>query len=295
MAKNGWGDLDDDFTALTEEFWPDLTLDAVEEDVAAIASTVKLSQEKSLRDPVSDSLFEQIEMTLAQLRYQLDARRIECMQILNSSTFDSSAFTVSSRPTIRLVDRFIADFSPSHSPSDKQDASRDKFISSCLLPQLPQFLAPELFRGLDEDVAQNTKDLARDVIVVNGRVIKGASTSYFEIRQALSGMTGSDSVASTALTVAARTFSGGVSFQRVLTLFDPPPASRLFIVPESAAAAPLEILAGPGKALVRAHTQYSVRATELEDSRLVVLDAWLVACVGAECSSGVIQVCSNLE
>lgn len=257
-------------------FWPDLTLEAVEEDVAMI-TTAHDCHPDSITTPEIQLLFDQVDVRLSQLRYCLDASRAESLLVmcktLENPQFLVDDLCVTSRPSFRNF--------PAESESSE-------YIDRCLAPTLPLFITHDMFPTPDE--TQNAKDLARDVIRINSNLIKGSMSSYSAIKEELSRITGSTNIASRALHAAARTFSGGVCFQRVLELFEPPPP--LFLIPESAEAAPLDVFACKNRALVRAHTRYSVR--ENEESRLCIFDAWLIAEIGEE-SRGVVSITSHLE
>ena len=263
-------------------FWPDLTLEAVEEDVTLI-TTAQHVQTELEAEPEVTLIFDQVDFRLSQLRYCLDAGRAESLLVmtktLQNPQFQLDDLCITSRPTISLKDTI----------SDSEDESVEDYISRCLQPTLPSFIASEHFPFPDE--AQNAKDLARDVITINSSLMRGSSLSYFEMKSKLVNITGSEDIARRALSAASRTFSGGICFQRVIDLFQPPASFSLFIIPESTEAAPLEIFACENRALVRAHTRYSVRNTE--ESKLVVFDAWLIAEIGAPDSRGVVYISSH--
>lgn len=105
--------------------------------------------------------------------------------------------------------------------------------------------------------AQDVKDLQRDSICINGRDFSGAETGYGGIMNFLNQIVGNRTDSEFALSIANRTFSGGVAFDLVLSRFH---ADRIVsIAPLSAEAEPLDIVVAPSSGvLIRAQTNYSL-------------------------------------
>eukprot|EP00929_Paragymnodinium_shiwhaense_P084551 TRINITY_DN45206_c0_g1_i2.p1 TRINITY_DN45206_c0_g1~~TRINITY_DN45206_c0_g1_i2.p1 ORF type:complete len:352 (-),score=113.40 TRINITY_DN45206_c0_g1_i2:41-1096(-) len=128
---------------------------------------------------------------------------------------------------------------------------------------------------------QDTKDIGRDRLDINGKVITGAEGGYDAAVEALqaalqAGAFGGDAQAAEAaarllLSVLNRTSSGFAAFEEVLRLFNC--LDVVVVSPDSAQAKPLEAAVLPGIALGRAHTRYSVRRADGAGEPLTVIDA----------------------
>lgn len=135
----------------------------------------------------------------------------------------------------------------------------------------------------DVDRYQDSKDISRDQLVVNGTALSGAKGGYTAAVEAvtaglLAGAAGecwrpeaTERAAQLVLSVLNRTSSGFAAFEEVLRLFDCP--SSVIIAPDSAAARPLEAVVLGGCALGRAHTRYAVRHADAAGEPLAVVDA----------------------
>jgi len=173
-----------------------------------------------------------------------------------------------------------------------------------LLVDLPLVLSAERvlrFCVGEIDVKQDTKDIGRDIVVVNGHKIVGSIGGY---DAAVAALTGALQEATTEellhsaeqpsrrhadswsneelgrasqLILAAlnRTSSGFMAFEEVLRIFDCPDA--VVVSPESAAAKPLEAVVLGDVVLGRAHTRYAVyRADAGGPGPLAAVDAFFV-------------------
>ena len=106
-------------------------------------------------------------------------------------------------------------------------------------------------------VAQDKKDLERDSVNINGNLFVGAETGYEGIVNFLSHIVGNEIVPRLALSIANRTFSGGVAFDQVMRHFHV--ENLVSIAPISAQAEPLDIAVVPERCvLIRAHTRYAL-------------------------------------
>lgn len=157
------------------------------------------------------------------------------------------------------------------------------------LAALPRALfVPRQIRLCMRDVNQyqDTKDINRDELVINGKPISGARGGYAaavsEIAGALRAAASDDGgqkmaddaeekAAQLLLSTLNRTASGFYAFEQVLRLFNCPEAT--IVAPESAAARPLEALVIGGLSLGRAHTRYSIRRSDGSGRPLAMVDA----------------------
>jgi hypothetical protein len=84
-------------------------------------------------------------------------------------------------------------------------------------------------------IAQDTKDFGRDSVRLNaGEVLRGAEIGFDGILAQLESLVGDADVARSVLSVAGRTFSGGITFESVIARFSetlcmsaPTPGSEL--------------------------------------------------------------------
>jgi hypothetical protein len=157
------------------------------------------------------------------------------------------------------------------------------------LAALPRaFFIPRCIKLCMGDVNryQDTKDINRDSLLVNGVAISGAHGGYDAavtaladgLRAASSDAGGrtwhgdtEDLAAQLLLGTLNRTSSGFIAFEEVLQLLNCPDA--VIVAPESAAAKPLEAVVIGGLVMGRAHTRYSVRRFDGSNAPLVMVDA----------------------
>eukprot|EP00928_Gymnodinium_smaydae_P030925 TRINITY_DN22859_c0_g4_i1.p1 TRINITY_DN22859_c0_g4~~TRINITY_DN22859_c0_g4_i1.p1 ORF type:complete len:378 (+),score=108.83 TRINITY_DN22859_c0_g4_i1:64-1197(+) len=135
----------------------------------------------------------------------------------------------------------------------------------------------------DVNQYQDKKDIGRDQLIVNGRLISGAQGGYAAAVGAIAASLGeasrwaegsADRAARLLLSVLNRTSSGFTAFEEVLRLYDCQDA--VIVSPESAQARPLELSVLEGVALGRAHTRYAVRLPDGSGEPLLVVDAVFV-------------------
>ena len=137
-------------------------------------------------------------------------------------------------------------------------------------------------QSTNEYFYQDVKDIQRDTISVNGEKLIGSEVGYDKIVIAIAKWIKStvdvEEVAKTSLSVANRTFSGGIAFDNVMATFN---ADQLvLVVPISAEADPLDITIvdkadGPS-ILVRAHTKYRLETADTSEP-LAVVNACMLA------------------
>ena len=128
--------------------------------------------------------------------------------------------------------------------------------------------------NLDQDL----KDIQRDSVVVNGQLFRGAETGYQrivnEIAKEITANVDAEEISRIALSVANRTFSGGIAFDNVIKIFMSD-ALDVLVVPISAEAEPLDVaIVSPCSVVVRAHTKYRI---ESEGKPVALVNACLLA------------------
>jgi hypothetical protein len=137
-------------------------------------------------------------------------------------------------------------------------------------------------QSTNEYFSQDVKDIQRDTLSVNGEKLIGSEVGYDKIVIAIAKWIKStvdvEEIAKTALSVANRTFSGGIAFDNVMATFNADPL--VLVVPISAEAEPLDITVvdkadGPS-ILVRAHTKYRLETAETSES-LAIVNACMLA------------------
>jgi hypothetical protein len=109
------------------------------------------------------------------------------------------------------------------------------------------------------DNSQDVKDIQRDCVVINGQFIKGAETGYSGILKMILELTDDEVLSTKAISMANRTFSGGLAFENVLEAFP-----HHLLTPVSSEADPLEFVVGNGLVFVRAHTRFLVQSSGLD-------------------------------
>lgn len=158
------------------------------------------------------------------------------------------------------------------------------------LAALPRALfVPKSIRLCVGDVNQyqDSKDINRDELLVNGLHISGASGGYSAAVTALAdslraascdegGQVWNDKAEELAaqllLSILNRTSSGCLLLEEIFRIFDCPEVVN--VAPESAAAKPLEALVIGGIVLGRAHIPYKVVRSDLSGSPLARIDAF---------------------
>jgi len=127
--------------------------------------------------------------------------------------------------------------------------------------------ASQVFADPNVFLNQDAKDIQRDSVCLNSQLLIGSECGgYQTILEVLVECIGAagvhaddewediEQVAQVILSLANRTFSGGISFDKVLSLFQ----EKWLVSPVSNEAEPLDVIVTRASALVRAHTKYAL-------------------------------------
>ncbi|KAF4705681.1 hypothetical protein FOZ62_012922 [Perkinsus olseni] len=166
-------------------------------------------------------------------------------------TEDLPELVLPSTPSVSTVDEYL--------DVCRENKSRSYPMRAIQGDELPLDLT-------DVDVKQDTKDMKRDIIAVNGVLYEGAHVGYDGIISAVQfalpqRIINAESIARVIISIANRTNSGGLCFEKVAEVYQQPDV--VIIGPCSSVAEPLDVVITSDEssgvwAAIRAHTQYAV-------------------------------------
>ncbi|KAF4671237.1 hypothetical protein FOL46_000403, partial [Perkinsus olseni] len=166
-------------------------------------------------------------------------------------TEDLPELVLPSTPSVTTVDEYL--------DVCRENKSRSYPMRAIQGDELPLDLT-------DVDVKQDTKDMKRDIITVNGVLYEGAHVGYDGIVSAVQfalpqRIINAESIARVIISIANRTNSGGLCFEKVAEVYQQPDV--VIIGPCSSVAEPLDVVITSDEssgvwAAIRAHTQYAV-------------------------------------
>lgn len=256
-------------------WWPELTVDVVQGDLQQVgnkqsaAESVASSSEEEGEWTVITKDALPVPSTANKLRTVMKGidslkRKIDKFRSNISMTAFHAISAVPSESSVSPLDFAAASqqLDPKSLPCSAETleeyVSRVSTIGSVCVP-VTQSLTPHLESSTQ---TQDMKDIQRDSVVVNGKLLRGADMGYQKIvnmiaKEIVCDSVDAEEIAQKALSVANRTFSGGIAFDNVLKIFA---ADELvLVVPVSAEAEPLDItvVSQPScLVLIRAHTRY---------------------------------------
>ena len=251
-------------------WWPEITVDVIKSDLVLTPSfAVEADEEEEVCEwtvkkseaPLKDTKFDLVRTLL-----QDGKRRIERIRFdLAMATFH--ALALQEGADLSDIASPLDFCTPSSSSVVFPSAAADFEQYQSLLAQTDIFsfcIADEVAKQnlLPPKYQQDVKDLQRDSVCINGQFFCGAECGYEAILAHLVQLVGEP--ASRALSIANRTFSGGVAFDQVMRCF----ASDgiVAIAPLSAEAEPLDIVVVPKRGiLIRAQTKYALVAESHTD------------------------------
>ena len=249
-------------------FWPDLTLEAVQEDVRALLSNLESRSFEPTKDSESNESLAALKAGVSQSIYSGESLRFDSFSLL-------SMLGVESQPFLKL--------------STLSSESCPVYMKS-IFDRVPVWSVPhDTLSSLLCDDVQARKDIGRDMVVLNGKHLKGSEIGYEGLLQRLTVITESEELSKWLLTAAGRTFSGGISLERVLDRFgghgfregsgsqNPPH----LVVPLSAEAPPIEIVGGIGQALWRSITVYSLLQEDGISPEIGRVNAVMLGCANS--------------
>ena len=262
-------------------FWPDLTLAAVKEDVSNIAKQTVTSPSPLRGDTAFNAAI-----------YELSRERATVIALSARLRFDSFSTLARLGKDISKadIDLRLPQSLPSESSSNLYPPESHSISITSSIPRDQLYSMPSS--------NQVKKDLQRDTLILNGRLIRGATTPYEEILESLTRLTHDRSLAETALAITSRTWSGGIGFEKVHdvnTSAQPSaPSSQKpkLVLPDSSHAPPVELLGIKGRVLVKATTKYRLDLEENVDNESSgeKVDAVVLAVVEGARREGIVVV-----
>ena len=228
--SSGWDELNEDL------FWPDLTLSALQEDLARIAA-------------------EDVELSPLSTPGELDSVK----QNLSDTQFLACALKFDAL-------KIVASCSDVPLPSLALSLDLPSELSGATVP-----VSEAVLKGVKIDENQNRKDITRDHLTLNGKFHRGSELGYENLITGLAAaLDGDRDLAVRCVSLGSRTFSGAISLQVVMDAFA---FGDYVVVPESAQAKPVDFLASASSVLIRAHTRYSLRSASDAEVVHALVDA----------------------
>jgi hypothetical protein len=265
-------------------WWPELTVDVVQGDLQQLGKEGKLVSNLSTESVASSDEGEKSEWSIVtdgavptasssnKFRSVLSGlnsvkRKIDRFRQNVAMTAFHAISAVPSESSVSPLDFAAASeqLDPSSLPSSARSLEQYtrllEAVSSVCLPVTPLLLSHLRIDTRTQDV----KDIQRDSVVVNGQLLTGASSGYQKIvnsiAKQITAPVDAEEIAQKSLSVANRTFSGGISLDHVLKIFGSD--DLVLVVPVSAEAEPLDVTVVAGeKVLIRAHTKYRLEPAD---------------------------------
>jgi len=254
------------------EWWPEITIDVLQSDLRKFFSqglsppkkrtpvTTNMAGEETvqskwvLRDledisASPEDKWEKIESKITVISHRVDEMRF----ILCSSTFDALVGVVALGKELDFAGgRHVSPLSfcdlDSPIPVTCTNSNHMRLID--ISKKVVEHV--EIFNQ-GSTTGQDMKDIQRDTLLLNGLLLKGSEMGYKGICDAI-GTSNSQMI----LSLANRTFSGGIAFENVLTIFG---TQYEHVSPLSSEADPLDVIVSGDVAIIRAHTKFSLANT----------------------------------
>ena len=278
-------------------WWPELTVDVVQSDLQRISKSNRRMSTESIPEDIESyewtvkpesgsrsSRFDSVLSRMKTIKHKIERFRHN----LSMTSFHATHVRAS---TGRMDDQFVSPMDycegtrvdsvlPSSAQSMEEYMDSMKQLGSTICVNVTSVLLREV---QSTNNYQDIKDIQRDSVSVNGEMYQGSQVGYDKIVNSIAKRIKSTSdveeIAKRALSIANRTFSGGIAFDNVISTFSA--ENVVMVVPVSAEADPLDITvvdrpdASPS-VLIRAHTKY--RLESLSDGKSVgTVDACMLA------------------
>jgi hypothetical protein len=278
-------------------WWPELTVDVVQSDLQRISkSTRRMSTESVPEDIESYEWSVKPEKGSKSSRFDSVVSRMSIIEnkierFRNSLSMTSFHATHVRASNGRMDEQFVSPIEycegtrvesvvPSSAQSIREYMDLMKQLGSTICVNVTTLLLREV---QSTNNYQDIRDIQRDSVSVNGEMYLGSQVGYDKIVNSIAKRIKSTSdveeIAKRALSIANRTFSGGIAFDNVISTFSA--ENIVMVVPVSAEADPLDITvvdrpdASPS-VLIRAHTKY--RLESVTDGHSVgTVDACMLA------------------
>jgi hypothetical protein len=267
-------------------WWPEVTVDVLESDLKRFFPTEKrqvsehrnsleeedevecdweiVSSEPSLSYSNKFSKFRNLEKQLGAQRARIDELQLK----MCSATFHTLMADVGLHSGNK-IDRFSPlNFCFSQTETFFDDSVK---VTSFDVSESVKMHASQFFADPNVFLSQDAKDIQRDSVCLNSQLLIGSECGgYQTILEVLVECIGAagvhaddewediEQIAQVILSLANRTFSGGISFDKVLSLFQ----EKWLVSPVSNEAEPLDVIVTRASALVRAHTKYALMPLE---------------------------------
>lgn len=257
-------------------WWPNITLDVVQGDLKALSSgslglvpddeeitkcewSVVSSAEGSIQ-----SSFDKWDVLMNSMRKtskRLDSVRFDLCMSLFQAYMVKAALAEQVKATVSPVDYCVASaFDPAGFPSSTSESTKYKNLANIFDSVCFDITDLVLDHAvvLTPDHVQDLKDIQRDSVCINGETLLGANVGYDNIVKTVEARlpSNSEELAKSILSIGNRTFSGGVAFDKVLSVFRSDDV--VLVSPVSSDAEPIDVIVLKDRVLIRCHTRYSV-------------------------------------
>ena len=281
---------------MTTDWWPEISVDVVQGDLRSFGYQSNYSTESVASSEGEDEieewtivpnpegssgpsqfhLWEELDGRTTAARRRIERIRFDiCMGVFNALVLVKQLHPSPPHP-IETPVKFCVESIMSDRSIPSSATSMDEYLAMVRQWNLVCVSVTPALSTHIVDAHQDQKDLQRDCVRINGEVLNGSVVGYPSILKQLSeAACGDTALATRSLSVANRTFSGGVSFDQVMRFFAN--EQLVFLAPDSTSAEPLDVVAGDnGVVHVKAHTRYSVFG-EKDGRNLFSVDAFLIA------------------
>jgi hypothetical protein len=258
-------------------WWPEITVDIVQSDLGSWSQNrdqtgdgeddEEIECEWELIPSRTETIksgfdkFDLVCVRLEEMKSQIETTRFNaCMGLYHSLMAVSSDFAAYIGP-ISPLEYCKASVRLDNYPSESVNISSyslamKNFNTHCF--DVTDLLLDHLVVFPPDNNHQDIKDIQRDSVVVNATLLSGSEKGYRGIIEYVDGFMSAGSKLSSrqVLSVANRTFSAGVAFDKVMTLFGC--EGLVYIAPVSNQAEPIDIIVKNVSVLIRCHTRYAI-------------------------------------
>ena len=280
-------------TTTSSAWWPEITVDVIESDIRKFFGNIKpdrgnemMGQDEdeiecdweiisSLDNTNHTSRFENFRELEKKMKSQQD-RVILLQHSMCSATFNMMMAEMELYPgKINTISPLNFCHDTFCFGEENVDGSIDLTLFGINISKSVQNHASLFLSDPPSFISQDTKDIQRDSVCLNGQLLVGSECGgYSTILDALvecitaGGLHGDDewedveTLGQVVLSIANRTFSGGIAFDEILKNF---PSLNWLVSPISNEAQPLDIIISGSRAFVRAHTRYLVIPGDCQD------------------------------
>lgn len=279
-------------------WWPNITLDVVQGDLKALSSgslellpddeeftkcdwSVLSSSEGSIQS--SFDKWDVLMDTMRTTSRRLDSVRFDLCMSLFQAYMVKAGLAEQVKASVSPVDYCVAStIDAAGFPSSTCDSTKYKNLANIFDSVCFDITDLVLDHAVvfPPDYVQDLKDIQRDSVCINGSTLLGANVGYDNIVKTLEASlpSNSEELAKSILSIGNRTFSGGVAFDKVLSVLRSDEV--VLVSPVSSDAEPIDVVVLKDRVLIRCHTRYSIMPAHDESWSQFKVDGFTMVEVG---------------